>query len=94
MNITWDANKNRINCAKHKIDFATAALVFADPLARSEQDRIVAGEERWRTLGMAGGMVLILVAHTYSDTDGEETIRIISARKATKQERKLYEQAL
>jgi uncharacterized DUF497 family protein len=45
-------------------------------------------------VGLAGGIVVLLVAHTYYDEDGEEVIRIISARKATPHERKMYEQGI
>ena len=50
------------------------------------------GEERWHTLGLVGGMIVLLVVHTYSEQGGEESIRIISARKATSHERNMYEQ--
>jgi len=50
----------------------------------------VEGEERWQTLGAIGGEVVVLVAHTHVEEDGEEVIRIISARKATPLERKAY----
>ena len=65
--------------------------MFEDPLQRSRQDRHENGEERWQTLGAIGSLVLILVAHTWTDNDGMEVIRIISARRATKQERRAYE---
>jgi uncharacterized DUF497 family protein len=67
---------------------------FADPYALSELDRIVGGEARWQTLGMVEGRVLLLVAHTLRDEDGEaiEVIRIISARAADRRERRRYEQ--
>jgi len=50
----------------------------------------VAGEERWQTLGLVGGMVILLVAHTFYEENGEEIVRIISARKATPGERRIY----
>lgn len=92
MKFVWDEEKNRRNLAKHKVSFETAALVFDDPRALSQIDRVVDDEERWQTLGLAGGIVVLLVAHTYRDKDGDEVIRIISARKATPAERALYEQ--
>ena len=58
----------------------------------SIQDRFDNYEERWQTLGMAGGNMLLIVAHTVIEREHEDTIRIISARKATKKERHLYEQ--
>ena|SRR5947209_944714 len=92
MRLVWDEKKNRQNRARHKISFETAALAFEDPNSVSVQDRVVEGEQRWQTLGLVGGMVILLVAHTYYDQDGEEFIRIISARKATPRERRIYVQ--
>jgi uncharacterized DUF497 family protein len=94
MRFIWEERKSRRNLAKHKVGFETAMLVFDDPRAISRLDRIEHGEERWQTLGLAGGIVVLLVAHTYYDEDGEEVIRIISARKATPHERKMYEQGI
>ena len=67
-------------------------LVFADPYALVEQDRVEAGELRWQALGLAAGVVLLLVAHTVRDENQDEIIRIISARKATRKERIRYDQ--
>src|SRR5438477_11824043 len=64
MYFEWDERKNRANQAKHGLSFETAALVFEDPNAISVLDRVVEGEERWRTLGMAGGIAILLVART------------------------------
>jgi uncharacterized DUF497 family protein len=94
MRFVWEERKSRRNLAKHKVSFETATLVFDDPRAISRLDRIEHGEERWQTLGLAGGIVVLLVAHTYYDEEGEEVIRIISARKATPHERKMYEQGI
>jgi uncharacterized DUF497 family protein len=84
----WDEAKNRRNLRKHGIDFETASLVFDDPYYVAVLDRIVDGEERWQSIGMAGGIAVVVVAHTLS----ENLIRIISARKATPQERRSYEE--
>ncbi|MGA9940034.1 MAG: BrnT family toxin [Candidatus Acidiferrales bacterium] len=92
MRFDWDEDKNRRNLAKHKVSFETAKLVFDDPRAVSRLDRVEDDEERWQTLGLVDGIVVLLVAHTYRDNDGEELIRIISARKATAHERMVYEQ--
>jgi uncharacterized protein len=56
-------------------------------------DQAEEGEERWKTVGMPAGVVL-LVVHTHREEGGEEYIRIISARKATPWERRIYEQSL
>jgi len=93
MRYEWGPRKDRANQAKHGVSFATAARVFEDPRQLSVQDRHEAGEERWQTLGLVGGVVILLVAHMYrEDVEGDEVIRIISARKATRRERQRYEQ--
>src|SRR5713226_9222759 len=92
MRFEWDGAKNDRNRAKHGISFETASLAFDDPRATSNLDRVVEGEERWQTLGMIGGAIVVVVAHTYREEDGEEVIRIISARKATSPERRAYEE--
>jgi uncharacterized protein len=89
MRFEWDEDKNRGNIQKHKVSFETARSAFDDEQALSVMDRIVDGEERWQTLGTISGIVLI-VAHTYWDEDGEDVIRLISARKATPSERRAY----
>ena len=87
----WDENKDRANRRKHGLSFETASLVFRYPTAVSFPDPN-AGEERWRTVGMVGNAV-VMVVHTEPDLkDGVEVGRIISARKATRRERKNYEE--
>lgn len=92
----WDESKNLANQRKHGVSFEEAAQVFRDPLHISLQDRIEGGEQRWQTCGLAGNLVLLLVAHTLSDQDEEgrpiEVVRIISARRADRQERRRYEE--
>ncbi len=92
MRFLWDDSKSCRNLAKHKVSFETAMLVFDDPNAVCRRDRVVDGEERWHTLGLIRGNVVLLVSHTHCELAGEELIRIISARKATAHERKIYEQ--
>jgi hypothetical protein len=92
MRFEWDEVKNRSNLGKHKISFENARLVFDDPHALSYRDREVEGEERGQTLGVIGGPITVLVAHTYGEEGGEEVIRIVSARKATPSERRAYEE--
>ena len=91
MKFTWDEAKNSANQKKHRVSFETAQLVCDDPHHVSRQDRIENGEHRWQTIGLVHGVTLLLVAHTYTDADGQETARIISARKADKAERRIYE---
>jgi uncharacterized DUF497 family protein len=93
MVFAWDENKNRINTRKHGISFETAARIFEDPHVVSYRDRAVENEERWHAIGSAGGIALLLVVHTSEEEHGEEEIRIISARKASRRERALYDSA-
>ncbi len=88
----WDEAKARSNARKHGVHFEDAMLVFADPYALVEQDRLEGGELRWQTLGLAGGIVLLLVAHTVRNEQEDEIIRLISARRATRRERKRYDE--
>ncbi len=91
MNWIWEERKNAINRRRHRLSFETASLVFDDPFAASRSDHYPY-EERWQTIGAIGNVV-ILVVHTQPVVDeltGEETGRIISARKATAHERKIY----
>ncbi|WP_173195892.1 BrnT family toxin [Geobacter sp. SVR] len=83
----WDENKNRSNRAKHGIDFESAITVFDDPLMQSRVD----ADGRWQSIGYSEGRILLLfVAHTYHEAD-EVVVRIISARRASRQEREHYE---
>jgi len=92
MEFEWDQQKNQANYAKHKINFELASMVFADPLARFRFDREVDGEERWLAVGKALELHVLVVAHTYRNQTDQEVIRIISARRATSHERRLYEE--
>ena len=88
----WDAEKNRTNQKKHSgLDFETASRVFADPDLVLRKDRTVDGEQRWHAIGAVRKAVL-LVVHVYIEEspDGEETVRIISAREADPRERRIY----
>ena len=92
MRFEWDAAKSRINQRKHDgLYFETAARVFNDPSLVLIEDRIVEGEQRWHAIG-AVSEALLLVVHTYHEDkdNGEEIIRIISAREANQRERRIY----
>jgi uncharacterized DUF497 family protein len=84
----WDESKALANLAKHGVSFEEAASVFGDPLALTfpDPDHSV-GEKRWLTFGISQSNRLLVVAHT----DRGRSIRIISARKATRHERGIYE---
>ncbi len=86
----WDLAKARANQRKHGVNFEDAMLVFDDPYALFEQDRIEDGQLRWRALGLAGGVVLLLVAHTVREEGHDEVVRLISARRASRRERQRY----
>lgn len=90
MGFSWDENKSETNLIKHGLSFETAKLVFEDPFHLSRIERVVEGEVRWQTIGMVEHVLLILVAHTVSED--EDSIRLISARRASKKERRFYEQ--
>jgi uncharacterized DUF497 family protein len=80
---------------KHGVSFEEASQVFRDPLYLSVQERIEGGEARWQTLGLVEGLLLLAVAHTVREERDDgisvEVIRIISARPATRKERRRYE---
>ena len=92
MEFEWDQQKNLANFAKHKINFELACCVFDDPLAIFRFDRVADGEERWLAVGKALELHVLVVVHTYRSGEDQEFIRIISARRATSHERRLYEE--
>jgi len=90
MEFEWDPNKDRGNQEKHGISFEEAASVFDDELQITipDPDHSI-GEFRYVTMGLTTSGHLVVVSHT---EDEEERIRIISARSATTQERRTYEE--
>jgi len=88
----WDELKAEANRHKHGVTFFRAKFVFEDPYALMEQDRMVAGELRWQTIGFVENVAILLVAHTISSRGEDELIRMISARRANRHERKRYEE--
>ena len=88
MEFGWDERKAAYNLAKHGASFAEGATVFYDPLSITygDPDHSI-DEDRYITIGLSGQGRLLIVSHT----DQGDVIRIISARLATKRERKLYE---
>jgi uncharacterized DUF497 family protein len=89
----WDENKNTINKAKHGIGFEVAEFVFDDPGHVSLINGYVDGEERWTAIGAIEDIIVLAEVHTYREEPSDEVIRIINARRATRDERRLYEQA-
>lgn len=92
----WDPEKALSNERKHGVSFATALRAFADPFALKILERVEDGEHRWQTLGAVQGHLLLLIAYTLRELDEDgrsvEVVRIISARKADRSERRRYEQ--
>jgi uncharacterized DUF497 family protein len=87
MQITWDPNKAEINFKKHKIRFSDAELVLYDPFAMTLEEQVREGEQRFVTVGTdAVGRIVVLIYSYRADT-----IRLISAKKATPSQRKQYE---
>jgi uncharacterized DUF497 family protein len=89
MKIEWDPKKARTNRQKHKVSFEEAATALRDPMAATgaDPDHSI-GEFRYLTFGVSVTGRLLVVAHT----DEGDTIRIISARVASKGERRIYEE--
>ena len=92
MRWTWDPGKAKKNFVKHKVSFELAKLVLDDPFRISVRDSFP-DEERWRTVGSPStdGIVVLFVVHTWPEGENEEG-RIISARRATRNERSAYEE--
>jgi len=92
MKFEWDETKNLINQEKHDVSFEEAREVFDDPLQISKLDhRFNYFEERWITVGSTKKYQILVVANMFFSDEGEEIIRIISARKANTKERQSYE---
>jgi uncharacterized DUF497 family protein len=86
----WDDEKAKTNLKKHGVDFEEASTIFDDPLFITFLDEEHStNEERYITIGLSSKQRLLMVAHT----ERKNSIRIISARKATKNEEKFYAEA-
>ena len=89
MKFSWDPKKAAANLKKHGVSFEEASTVFHDTLSITGSDPDHSGEEqRFITFGNSSQDRLLIVAHT----DEGETIRMISARLVTRQERRIYEE--
>ena len=85
----WDENKNNLNIKKHKVSFDEAKTVFYDPTALIIHDPDHSDdEERFLIMGLSQTLKVLVVCHCYREN--EEVIRIISARKADKDETRKY----
>ena len=90
MDVLWDPEKTKTNFRKHRIRFSDADFVFYDPMALVIEEQLVDGEHRFVSVGTDSiGRILVVV---YSERN--DSIRIISARKATPRERKVYEKRI
>ena len=89
----WDPAKAASNLRKHKVDFELAATVFQDPFMQSILDEDHSEfEQRWMTMGRARDGRLLVVSHTDARTEGDKTsVRLISARPATRDEQRQFE---
>ncbi|MEA5554386.1 BrnT family toxin [Anabaena cylindrica UHCC 0172] len=89
MEFEWNPNKAELNFEKHGVSFQEAATTFNDPLSVTfpDPDHSI-GESRYVIIGISRFGQILVVAHT----DRGDKIRIISARKATRKERKFYEE--
>ena len=88
----WDPAKARQNVRKHRVTFERGATVFKDANALSVfDDQHSEEEERWITLGLDETGMLLVLSHTYhEETENSARVRLISVRKATKNEKKQY----
>ena len=86
----WDRAKARQNARKHGVSFEEAATVFGDSLSLTIDDSVPSvGEDRFVTIGLSADGRLLVVVHT----ERGDTVRIITARRATARERTAYEEA-
>ena len=88
MKFIWDRRKNEANVKKHDLDFADAYKVFESPMLENLDNREEYGEDRWIGIGLMENRVVVIV---FTEPE-EDTIRVISFRKATTDESKRYEQ--
>lgn len=91
MQFEWDPEKNRENIRKHGLDFADAWQIFDSPIPMltEEDTKEDYGEDRYLGIGFLKNFVVVVVIYT---EQAEDTIRIISLRKALKHERKRFEE--
>jgi uncharacterized DUF497 family protein len=89
----WNELKARENLRKHKVSFEEAKTIFNDPLLLTFRDEVHSNyEERHISIGFSAENEILLVVHTEHEQNEGLIIRIISSRKATTSERKVYEE--
>jgi uncharacterized DUF497 family protein len=77
----WDDEKNRTKRLKHELSFESAVEVFRDPFELTEFDQTIDGEDRWKIIGLAWAVLVVI--YVERNRESETIIRIISARQAT-----------
>ena len=87
MDIEWDKDKAAANLKKHGVSFGEAATALLDPMALAQEDKSARRESRWLLLGISDQLRLLTVVYTLR---GQDRIRLISARKATRKESETY----
>lgn len=91
MKAEWDIIKAAENLKKHGVSFSEAIEIFDDPYALTLADSVHSTEEeRFITMGLCRRLDILLVVHTYRLVPPDEILRVISARKATQNERNMY----
>lgn len=90
MYVTWDPKKAASNFKKHRIRFSDAELVLYDPFALTLEEQFVIDEQRFVSIGLDALGRIIVIVYSYLG----DTIRLISARKATPLERRQYEKRI
>jgi len=91
MKYIWDLKKNEINIQKHGIDFNDAIEIFHYPMLTCIDNRSNYGEERWVGIGFLKGIIAVII---FTEDDDRSIIRIISVRKATKDESKNFKEKI
>ncbi|WAC06866.1 MAG: BrnT family toxin [Thermodesulfobacteriota bacterium] len=90
MTIAWGPENAKLNFQKHKIRFSDAESVLFDPLALTQEDKDADGEQRFISIGTDAFNRVLVVVYAFRG----DKIRIIPARRATKKERKCYEERI
>lgn len=90
MRVEWDPEKAISNLSKHGVRFSDAEVALFEPNAMTREDQYAEGEQRFVSIGRDAIERIVVVVYTYRG----ENVRIISARKATRKERRAYEEGI